>query len=133
MQNLPVAVSLATRNISYLQYNTNRTCQQQKPGFACIHPICNIISPIVDQFRYFFSSMIMPWSSNVPWFWPTQIPTESWSKKEVWVLMWLKCSFSSPGRWRFLAILVCDTKMSRLTLCFSIFLYRLVAKLEKSS
>ena len=45
-----------------------------------------------------------------------------WSKIWVWVLMYLKCFFSNPGRWTFVVILVYDTKMSKLTLCFSILL-----------
>ena len=34
------------------------------------------------------------------------------------------CSLS-PGRWRFLEILVSDTKISKLTLCFSILLFKI--------
>ena len=55
--------------------------------------------------------------------------TKIWSKK--WVLMQLKCFFSNPGTWRFLAMLMSDTKISKLTLCFSILLFRLVSELRK--
>ena len=40
----------------YIQHETNRTCHQPRPSFAWILPICNIIFPIIDQYRYFFTS-----------------------------------------------------------------------------
>ena len=78
----------APKPITYLHYEKNRTCQQPSPRFARILPIAyalyNIFT-IFDQCRYFFTSMIRPWSSNYLWFWATQIP-ESYPKR-VWVFM----------------------------------------------
>ena len=97
-------------------------------------PICNNIFPIIDQCRCFFTSAIRPWFSN--FYWATQYflirkETMGPSTFEIWNKNIFSCvakmSFLQSGRWRFLAILVSDTKMSKLTVCFSILLFILVA------
>ena len=105
--------------ISYLQYETNHTCQQPSPRFAWILPICIIIFPIIDQCRYFLP--LWPWSSNVYWFWATQIPKSDPKKSTGFYVAKMFCLqsrqikvFGYNGIW-------CKKK-SKLTLCFSVLL-----------
>ena len=44
---------------TYIQHETNCTCQQPRPNFAWILPICNIIFPIIDQCRYCYICMLL--------------------------------------------------------------------------
>ena len=89
----------------YSMKQIDRTYQQRRRWFAWILPMCNIIFPIIDLWRYFFTSVIRPWSSNVFWFWVTQIPKCN-RNKELGSLYF----FSNAGIWRFLDILVFDKK-----------------------
>ena len=55
LQNFAKAAPPANKPISYIQYETNRTCQQLRLCFAWILPILRIIIfPIIDQCKYFF-------------------------------------------------------------------------------
>ena len=77
LQNFLVAVLPSPRSISYLQYETNHTCQQPRPCCSWILSICNIIFPIIliNADRYFLTLWyVMSWSSDVIWFWASQRP-----------------------------------------------------------
>ena len=65
LQNFPVAALPAPDPIAI--YSMKRIALMN------LH-ICNIIFPIIDQCRYFFTSVIRFSSSNVLWFWATKIP-----------------------------------------------------------
>ena len=71
----------------YIQHETNCTCQQPKPSLAWILPICDISFPIIDQYRYFHTSMmIRSISSNASCFWAIQSKynlIESAKKKSI--------------------------------------------------
>ena len=53
-----------TSLVIYIQHETYCKCQQPRPSFAWILPICNIIFPIIDQCRYFF--LPLWWQSPDP-------------------------------------------------------------------
>ena len=128
LQNFPVAMLPN----SYLQYKTNHTCQP-RPHFAWI--LFNIYYyfpnhwSMQDVFYLFDKALILKLSLTL-----SKTNSYIWSRKRVWLLIFLKyeskiflvlllkCIFSNPGRWRFLAILVSDTKMSKLIFCFSMLL-----------
>ena len=111
----------APRPIIYLQHKTNRTYQHPRPVIAWIFLICNIIFPIIDQFRYFFTAVKRSWFLNDFLILSnTNIP-KSDPKKGVYMGPYL-ASFTNLSWCSFLAILVSDTKMSKLTSCFSILL-----------
>ena len=96
-----------------------------RPQFAWILPIRIIIFPLINADIFLplilYDNALIQKRSLIL----SNTNTKIWSKKWVWVLMYLKCFFSNPGRWRFLVVLVYDTKMSKLILCFSILLLKI--------
>ena len=96
-----------------------------RPQFGWILPICIIIFPLINADIFLpltsYDKTLIQKRSLIL----SNTDTKIWSKKRVWVLMYLKCFFSNPGRWRFLAILVYETKMSKLMLFFSILLLKI--------
>ena len=132
MQNFPETAPPAPKPISYLPvYSMKRIA---RPCFACIIPICIIIFSITDQWRHFFSylyekTLILKRSLILA----TLVFDQNLIQKiRICVLMELKCFFSKPSRLRFLAILVSGTKMSILTLCFSILFLQISCWVKKN-
>ena len=93
--------------------------------------ICSSNFPMIDKCRCFFASGI---NSDSETFIEQHIPLLF--IKKVWALQFLKYEtktflvltqkwfFSTPSRrWRFLAILVSDQEMSKLTFCFPILFF----------
>ena len=72
----------------------------------------------IQIFFYLYNKALIPKRSLIL----SHANTKIWSKRRAWVLMPLNCFSSNPGRWKILAILVYDTKISKLTFCFSILL-----------
>ena len=91
-------------NNTYTNYSCGYPISSPSPPYSCNHPLpseflpfftgppsphlldvinvwslCNIIFPIIDQHRYFYTSMMISfWSSNIPWFWAKR--TLIWSE-----------------------------------------------------
>ena len=121
LQNFPEAVLPVPKPISYLPvYNMKRIALARSQGLTLLRffPQALSFSQSLINADIFFISMITLWFSNVLWF--EQHKYQNLIEKNSMDLYVAKIFFLQFRRWRFLAILVSDTKMSKLPLCFSI-------------
>ena len=70
----PPAPKLNPLPLVSLQYETNRTCEAAKASLCLDSSHMYYHFPNNWLVQIFFISMIRLWSSNVLWFWATQIP-----------------------------------------------------------